>query len=265
MSSPIALEPPATAITTPELVPYTLLQEGRYRVRLAREVEELRALQRLRFEVFNRELGEGLSSAWETGRDEDRFDAGCDHLLVEEVASRKPVGTYRLQTAAMAARHQGFYSDDEFDLDGLPAEVRDNAVELGRACVAREHRNGRVLFMLWRGLARYFEAHRLRYLFGCASVSSQEPAEGIALYRQLAAEGRLHPTARVTPRPGFACRTVRTVEPPELPALFRIYLRHGALVCGEPVIDREFGTVDFLLLFDVAAMDARRYRTFFGR
>src|SRR6185503_11166609 len=94
-------------------------------------------------EVFNRELGEGLSSAWETGRDEDRFDAGCDHLLVEEVASRKPVGTYRLQTAAMAARHQGFYSDDEFDLDGLPAEVRDNAVELGRACVAREHRNGR--------------------------------------------------------------------------------------------------------------------------
>jgi putative hemolysin len=263
MSYPLALEP-TTAIASPERAPYTLLQEGRYRVRLAREVEELRALQRLRFEVFNRELGEGLSSAWETGRDEDRFDAGCDHLLVEEVATRQPVGTYRLQTAAMAARHQGFYSDGEFELDGLGAEVLDNAVELGRACVARDHRNTRVLFMLWRGLARYVEAHRLRYLFGCASLTSQEPAEGIAVYRQLAAEGRLHPTARVTPRPGFACRTVRTVEPPELPALFRIYLRHGAWICGEPVIDREFGTLDFLVLFDVAAMNAKQYRTFFG-
>ena len=265
MSSPAVLEFASAAIRPSETAPFTRLHEGRYRVRLAREIDELRARQRLRFEVFNRELGEGLSSAWETGRDEDRFDAGCDHLLVEEVATGKPVGTYRLQTAAMAARHEGFYSDDEFDLDGLPAEVLDNAVELGRACVAREHRNTRVLFMLWRGLARYVAAHRLRYLFGCASVTSQEPAEGIALYRQLTAEGRLHPTARVTPRPGFACRTVRLVEPPELPALFRIYLRHGAFVCGEPAIDREFGTLDFLVLFDVAAMDAKQYQTFFGR
>lgn len=263
---------PSLAIATSEVpaatrseapAPFTLLQDGRYRVRLAREIEELRALQRLRFEVFNRELGEGLASAWETGRDEDRFDAGCDHLLVEEVETRTLVGTYRLQTAAMAARHRGFYSAGEFNLDSLPGQVLDNAVELGRACVAREHRNTRVLFMLWRGLARYVAAHQLRYLFGCGSLTSQEPAEGIAVYRQLAAEGRLHPTARVTPRPGFACRTVRSVEPPELPALFRMYLRHGARICGEPAIDRGFGTLDFLVLFDVAAMDAKQYRTFF--
>ena len=264
MSSAVALESASAAATRSASAPFTLLQEGRYRVRLAREVDELRALQRLRFEVFNRELGEGLSTSWETGRDEDRFDAGCDHLLVEEVSTGELVGTYRLQTAAMAARHEGFHSAGEFDLDHLPRGVLDDAVELGRACVAREHRNTRVLFMLWRGLARYVAAHQLRYLFGCASVTSQEPAEGIALYRQFAVDERLHPTARVTPLPGFACRTVRIVEPPELPALFGIYLRHGARICGEPAIDREFGTLDFFVLFDVAAMDARQYRTFFG-
>jgi putative hemolysin len=260
------------------------LAEGRYRVRLARDAEELAALQRLRFEVFNRELGEGLASAWQSGRDEDAFDAGCDHLLVEEAPSGALVGTYRLQTAAMAARHRGFYSAGEFDLGPLPAEVLDTAVEVGRACVARAHRNTRVLFLLWRGLARYVASHGLRYLFGCASVTSQDPAVGMALYRRLAEEGRLHPTVWVPPLAALACdggeptRSGRGLAPPlrpelerassdsvvELPPLFRIYLRHGAWICGPPAIDREFGTLDFFVLFDVDAMDPARFRAFFG-
>ena len=50
----------------------------------------------------------------------------------------------------------------------------------------------------------------------------------------------------------------------KLPKLFRIYLRHGALVCGPPAIDREFKTIDYLVLFDVNAMSERQIRTFFG-
>ena len=242
--------------------PSRCLQEGRYRVRLAREIDELRALQRLRFEVFNRELGEGLPSAWETGRDEDRFDAGCDHLLVEEVATANPSAPtgYRPRRWRPSP---GFYSDASSTSTASPPSCSTAPSKLGRACVARDHRNGACCSCSGAG-SRVTSGHRLRYFFGCASVASQEPAEGIALYRQLAAEGRLHPTARVTPRPGFACRTVRTVEPPELPALFRIYLRRGAQICGEPAIDREFGTLDFLVLLDVAAMDDKHYRTFFG-
>lgn len=262
MSTEILATPVRPIATT---LPRSLvcLEEGRYRVRLAHDLDEVHALQRLRFDVFNRELGEGLASAWESGRDEDPFDAGCDHLLVEEISTGRPVGTYRLQTAAMASRHRGFYAAGEFDLARVPTEVLESAVEVGRACVARAHRNTRVLFMLWRGLARYVAVHRLRYFFGCASVASQEPAEGVALYRHLAAEGRLHPTVEVTPRPALACRTVRQVDAPELPPLFRIYLRHGAWICGEPAIDREFGTLDFFVLLDVEAMDEKQRRTFF--
>ena len=51
------------------------LREGRrYEVRFARNAEELDAIQRLRFEVFNLELGEGLASSFESGRDVDEFD-----------------------------------------------------------------------------------------------------------------------------------------------------------------------------------------------
>jgi putative hemolysin len=246
------------------------LQEGRYRVRLARDREEIEALQRLRFEVFNRELGEGLASAWESGRDEDAFDTSCHHLLVEEIASGRPVGTYRLQTAAMAARHRGLYAAGEFDLSAMPAEVLEGAVEVGRACVAADHRNTRVLFLLWKGLARYVATFQLRYLFGCSSVTSQDPAVGRALHAKLVADGRLHPTVRVTPLPHVSCNGSAcdgecvAAEVPELPPLFRIYLRHGAWICGEPAIDREFGTIDFLVLLDVAAMDPAKFQTFFG-
>ena len=49
----------------------------------------------------------------------------------------------------------------------------------------------------------------------------------------------------------------------EIPSLFRTYLRYGAKVCGPPAMDREFKTIDFFMLFDLSALDARTYRLFF--
>jgi len=36
----------------------------------------------------------------------------------------------------------------------------------------------------------------------------------------------------------------------QLPSLIKGYLRIGALVCGPPALDAEFGTADFFLLLD---------------
>ena len=54
--------------------------------------------------------------------------------------------------------------------------------------------------------------------------------------------------------PGFEAR---------IPTLFRIYLRHGAKVCGPPAIDRRFKTIDYLVIFDVDAMDPAMFATYF--
>ena len=248
-----------------ELLPRDEIAEGRYQVRFARTERELDELLKLRYEVFNLELGEGLDSSHATGRDRDEFDAVCHHLIVVERDSDRIVGTYRLQTSAMAASHLGCDSDAEFDLSRLPASVLDDAVELGRACIALEHRNTQVLFLLWKGLARYLVATGQRYLFGCSSLTSQDPAEGWAVMALLEKRGQVHPELQAPPRPGFECARGGVFEGRvKIPKLFRVYLRHGALVCSPPVIDRRFKTIDYLVIFDVTGLDEKRFRIFFG-
>lgn len=224
----------------------------RYRVRLAGCDADLRAAQRLRFEVFNRELHEGLESAWLTGHDEDRFDAVCAHLLVEENTTGTIVGTYRMLPGPLAASSGlGYYSAQEFDF--APFEPhRARILELGRACVHQDHRNQTVVGILWRGIAIFARSCGARFLVGCSSITSQSPAEGAAMYRQLA-EKYLAPAEFCTrPRPGYEFPLTPTAGvSAKIPRLMAAYLMIGCRICGEPAIDREFKTIDFLTLMDM--------------
>jgi putative hemolysin len=215
--------------------------------------------------VFNAELGEGLATSWETGRDEDELDLFCHHLLVEEKATGKIVGTYRLQTLEMA-EERGFYSATEYDLSRVPVEMLGQSLEVGRACIAREHRKRQVLYLLWKGLARYMAFNRKRYLFGCCSLTSQDAALGLRALDHLWQRGAIHPDLWVPALPGYECLADGAVETGEmeLPQLFETYLRFGGKACSEPALDRRFGTIDFLVLLDTHAMDPRSHRMFFG-
>lgn len=255
---------------SPAGLPADELAVGSYVSRFARTDEDLVAIQRLRFEVFNVELHEGLDESYATGLDRDPFDATCHHLMVLEQATGAVVGTYRLQTREMAeATPVGWYTASEYDLSQLPPWLLDAAVETGRACVAREHRNGRVLQHLWRGLASYLAWNHKRFLFGCCSLTSQSPDVGKATHELLAAGGFLRSDLVVRTRPEFRCypdgfeaALDTTVK---LPALFAGYLKLGAKVVGEPALDRAFKTIDFLALLDVQDLDAHAYRTFFPK
>jgi putative hemolysin len=270
------------ALATLAAAPELRVRQGRYQARFARTREELDEIQQLRFAVFNLELGEGLASSYATRRDQDPFDEACHHLLVEDLTSNRVIGTYRMQTWEMAEAALGFYSAGEFGLEALPPEVMVRGVEVGRACIEREHRSRQVLFLLWKGLAGYVMHFGKRYLFGCCSVSTQDPAAGLSLYGRLVEERRLHPELHVEPRPGFECLlaagegagdplvagpAMRAAAGPaaavEVPTLFGTYLRYGALVCGPPAIDREFKTIDYFVILDVTALDPRTFRTFF--
>lgn len=252
-----------------DALPGSELVEGNYAVRYARGAAELDELARLRFRVFNLELNEGLDESYLTGRDLDEYDAQCHHLIVLHRPSGAIIGTYRIQTAAMAEARRGFYTASEFDLSRLPRTLLDQAVEVGRACIAREHRLKPVLFLLWKGLAVYMEHNRKRWLFGPCSLTSQDPWDGKRALDELARRGRLDGEHRVTAQPGFECvwqgeDPEPDREPLELPPLFEIYLRYAGRVCGPPVIDRRFKTIDFFVLFDVEALSARARRLFFG-
>lgn len=251
-----------------ENLPSGELRDGKYCVRFAQNRDELNAALRLRFEVFNLELGEGLQASRLTGRDLDEYDAACHHLIVLETPGNQVVGTYRLQTGVMAAAGREFYSASEFDLSSLPSELLKDAVELGRACIAKSHRNTQALYLLWKGLAAYLTHNRKRFLFGCCSLTSQDPREGKLMMELLEREGFVTGNYRALPRPEYRCYdddfTVAEPFEVKLPKLFRAYLRFGAKVCGPPAIDREFKTIDFLVLFDVHSMDSQARQMFFG-
>lgn len=222
-----------------------------YSVHVAKDPEEVRSAQVLRFQVFNLELNEGLQQSYATGMDCDEFDAVCDHLVVEETQSREVVGTYRLQTGGQAACNHGYYSAGEFDL--APYElVRNQVVELGRACVHRRHRNLVVLGLLWKGIALYAREKGGRYLIGCSSLTSQDPAEGASMYSLLARKHLVEPDLRTLPLPEMACPLDHIAESqPKVPKLLGAYLTIGARICGPPAIDRHFKTIDFLTLLDL--------------
>lgn len=226
-----------------------------YRVRLARDAADLRAAQALRFAVFNLELHEGLARSWATGLDADAFDAVCDHLLVEDEAGGQVVGTYRLQTGASAARHHGYYSEREFEF--APYEpLRGRIVELGRACIHAQHRNFAVLNLLWGGIADYARSRGARWLVGCSSLTSQDPAAGAAAWLQLQRHAA-EPALRTVPTAAFACALDSVGAAPKIPKLLSTYLALGASLAGPPALDREFGTIDFLTLLD---LDGLRHR-----
>lgn len=249
----------------PARLPSTVTSDGRYRLRFAQNEADLDRLLRLRFEVFNLELAEGLESSFDTARDEDEFDAVVHHLIVEDTVEDGIIGTYRIQTGEMAAAHLGYYSGAEYDLAGIPVETLAQSVELGRACIAKAHRNRQVLFLLWQGLAEYLIANRKRYLFGCCSITSQDPGVGPRAAMQLQADGHAHPSIRVPARGEYRCDAETPVEDAvEIPILFRTYLRHGAKVISAPAIDRRFGTIDFLVLLDVRDMAERSFALYFG-
>lgn len=229
---------------------------GEYWVGLASTQQEREAAFRLRFVVFNLELNEGLDTAYVDGFDVDRYDAVCDHLIVRHQPTGAIIGTYRLQRGDVAHTHYGYYSEQEFDFTPFQP-MRSQIVELGRACIHRDHRSSEVLHLLWRAIARYVLAQGGRYMMGCCSLSSIDPALGHAVYRGLR-NYTVEPSLMTVPTAPYILPIEDvTMDDARPPKLLRAYLTIGAKICSEPALDREFRTIDFLTLLDLQTLHPR--------
>jgi hypothetical protein len=112
----------------------------------------------------------------------------------------------------------------------------------------------------------------LRYLIGCSSINSRDPAEGWQMYGQLE-RYRVSPEFETVPAAAYACpieqegahaqsspceqnRLLReavasTPTQCKVPRLLRTYLAIGARIAAPPAWDCEFGAIDFLPLLDL--------------
>jgi putative hemolysin len=247
---------------------------GTLEVRLAGTAADVRRAQRLRFNVFYKEMSAvPAAAALLARRDIDPYDALCDHLLVVDHAAEssrpgKPsvVGTYRLLRQEVAERHAGFYSSAEFDVAALLARHRGaRFLELGRSCVLPPYRNKRTVELLWHGIWSYVLQHRLDVMIGCASLEGTDP-DALALPLSFLHHFAGAPEAwRVSALPDRrvemnrlpAAAIDRKAALHALPPLIKGYLRLGAGIGDGAVIDRQFGTTDVFIVLPVAAINAR--------
>jgi len=239
----------------------------RYTLLLSRDPELIDAAQRLRHDVFTTEPGFVLPAS-PHGRDVDRFDEHCDHLLVREDNSGELVGCYRMLPPPGAIAAGSLYTATEFEVSGWDS-LRPSLVEMGRAVVRAEHRNGAVVLLMWAGILAYLDHSGYEYVTGCVSVPTHDPSGATSPGTQVRGVrdfvGRRHcalPERTVYPyRPVLLDgRSLDAIEPParpEVPPLMRGYLRLGAQVCGEPAHDPDFGVADFPALLDKRNADTR--------
>jgi putative hemolysin len=242
--------------------------EPRYSLLLSNDPAQVEAAQRLRYDVFSSEPGFALAGQGD-GLDADRFDEHCDHLLVREENSGELVGCYRMLTPTGAIAAGGLYTATEFDVRSLDS-LRPSLVEMGRAVVHNDHRNGAVVLLMWAGILAYLDHCDYDYVTGCVSVPvvvAGEPAgtqiRGVRDFvnrRHAApAEYQVRPYRPVV-IDGHPLDEIAPPARPVIPPLMRGYLRLGAQICGEPAHDPDFGVGDFPALLDKRQADTRYLR-----
>ena len=252
------------SVLIPADQPLTSADTPRYTLLLSTDAGLIDAAQRLRYEVFTSEPGFALTGKAD-GKDADRFDQYCDHLLVREDNSGDLVGCYRMLPPPGAIAAGGLYTATEFDVAALDS-LRPSLVEMGRAVVRGDHRNGAVVLLMWAGILAYLDRSGYDYVTGCVSVPTHGngvPGSEVRGVRDFVSRRHAAPD-EYTVRPYRPVvlngRTLDEIEPPvrpTVPPLMRGYLRLGAQVCGEPAHDPDFGVGDFPALLDKSRADTR--------
>ncbi|MDF1608322.1 GNAT family N-acetyltransferase [Hoeflea sp. YIM 152468] len=245
---------------------------GSLEVRLAATRNEAEAAQALRYRIFVEEMGARLPlEAMQQKRDFDTIDRYCDHLIVLDTAiggevEQQIVGTYRLLRQDIAARHEGFYSQAEYDvMDLVGRNPGKRFLELGRSCVLRAYRTRRTLEALWQGTWAYALVHRIDVMFGCASFPGDQPyAHALALsflHQTAAAPEDWHVRSMAGRGLSMDMMPVEAINPKAalaaMPPLVKGYLRVGALVAQEAVVDSAFGTTDVMVILPVNQISGR--------
>lgn len=260
----------------PVVRPELLYETSKFVLKLASSKKEIEKAYKLRYQIFNVEMGLGQTSSTRYELDFDQFDELCSHLIVLEKSSGNVVGTYRINLPKDLERApKAFYSAREYDIVGLEA-LADQTMEVGRTCVAPEYRTGTVIALLWSGIGKLLKLTKLRYLLGCVSLDVNDPVIAWALYKHFKLTGRISKALFAYPREHFAIerpedsKIMKAINDKELmedntPPLLKAYFRIGATICGEPVEDKEFKTLDFLISVDTKYSPERYTRRFLER
>ena len=238
-----------------------LARRGALTARLTEGPRDIEAALRLRHRIFC-EDGHALPSA--SGLEQDVFDPFCDHLLLE-CPEAGLIGTCRLLPEDRAAK--GFYSATEFAVEELLVRHPGlGFLEIGRSCIAPSHRSGAAAQLLWQAIWTYFRARKLDVMMGCASLEGTDPALHSQALGFLGSHCLAPQEWDVRPvMPGIVLPVQETASRPALralPPLLKGYVRLGAYVASQAVVDEAFGTTDVFVVLPLSRIDPRYFNHF---
>lgn len=245
----------------------TGISGGGISVSWARHLDEVREVQRLRYEVFAGEMGARLDTPI-AGHDVDAFDDYCEHLIVREPQGGRVIGTYRVLTPTQARRLGSTYTATEFDISSLHL-LLPRTLEVGRSCVHPDHRQGGVIMALWSALGVFMAGNGLDAMLGCASIPMVQDGRisgdaAASLWRKLRVSHMAPAELQVTPRVRLPVERFDSSLEIKPPALIQGYLRLGAQVLGPPAWDPCFNTADLPILMRTQHLAERYRRHFLG-
>lgn len=243
---------------------YVYLETSDYILKTATNFKELGEAFKLRYDCFLKKID---NNPLRINLDIDEYDFKCDHLLILNKKKKKVIGTYRLRSTRFV---NDFYSEDEFHLKHFLNQPG-HKVELGRACVHEDFRNGSTINLLWKGIAEYMKITNSEYMFGCSSIYSEDSKEISELIQYLKDKGWHANPFNIDTQLDFHMEIKEDLKLTEeqearakelFPGLVKTYMMAGGKVHGYPAHDKDFQCVDFftiLHLDDLTSAYRRRY------
>ncbi len=240
------------------------LQKGSFLVKTADTKEELSQVYQLRYDIFYNEFS-GKTNV--LGMDHDRYDKNADILIIVDLLTKKVIGTYRVICTEFTKK---FYSASEFEIGNFLKEPSVK-VELSRACIHKDYRNGSAIRLLWRGVYQYLSVVKAEFLFGCSSISGMTASSILSLMSYLQKNNLTLSQWNIFPHAPYDksahllkdLRDIGSYNPLDhIPPLFRAYLNAGAKFEAVPAYDEHFLCYDFFTVLDLKDLRQSHERKF---
>ncbi len=242
---------------TPVSSGYTV-HSAPFTFRIAQTAEDVDNVKRLRYHVFYTEKGaKALGDMGRLSMDFDDFDDYAYHVMVENEEGEL-VGTVRLITRDNVPQSKNFYTEQFYNLDVFLDNARP-AMELGRACIAKDYRKGRVLNLMWKYTMGLIRELNIELMFGCASFLGddiKEHAHALSyMHYNYLLPAELQPTITFEKTTHLDLLSEDEVDTQKalagIPPLIKGYLKLGGRVSDRAVVDHQFNTVFTCLFLDI--------------
>ena len=237
-------------------------------VRLTQNLDEVRASQALRYQVFYDEYGATPTlEILKEQRDINEFDPITDHLIVvdnDRPEGDRIIGTYRLLRQKIAEKYGKFYTSDEYNIQPL-LDNEKNLLELGRSCVLSSYRTRPVLQKLWEGIAHYIADNNIGLMFGCASITGTDVDKASKILAYLhhyhKAPDEICPKAIPSRYIDMNLHKKEDLNASrifgDMPPLLKGYLRLGAYIGDGAVIDEQWNSIDVCIVLPSAIVSEK--------